>query len=104
MTKVNFGKKCVLRLLLAGSMLFISFPIVNASGASATSLAQFSDSAWSQGEPLEVSAPVAQRIEHQTTDQKVRGSNPCGRTIVRIIATTSYSVLLTLLTFALILL
>ena len=25
-------------------------------------------------------APVAQRIEHLTTDQKVRGSNPCGRT------------------------
>ncbi len=27
-------------------------------------------------------APVAQRIEHLTTDQKVRGSNPCGRTIL----------------------
>ena len=26
-------------------------------------------------------APVAQRIEHLTTDQKVRGSNPFGRTI-----------------------
>ena len=26
-------------------------------------------------------APVAQRIEHLTSDQKVRGSNPCGRTI-----------------------
>ena len=25
-------------------------------------------------------APVAQRIEHLTTDQKVRGSNPFGRT------------------------
>ena len=25
-------------------------------------------------------APVAQRIEHLTSDQKVRGSNPCGRT------------------------
>ena len=24
-------------------------------------------------------APVAQRIEHLTTDQKVRGSNPLGR-------------------------
>src|ERR1700712_2804144 len=27
----------------------------------------------------EVHAPVAQRIEHLTTDQKVRGSNPFGR-------------------------
>ena len=26
-------------------------------------------------------APVAQRIEHLTTDQKVRGSNPFGRTL-----------------------
>src|SRR5699024_7886811 len=26
-------------------------------------------------------APVAQRIEHLTTDQKVRGSNPFGRTV-----------------------
>ena len=26
-------------------------------------------------------APVAQRIEHLTTDQKVGGSNPSGRTI-----------------------
>ena len=55
MTKVNFGKKCVLRLLLAGIMLFISFPIVNASGASATCLAQFADSSWLQGQPQEVS-------------------------------------------------
>jgi hypothetical protein len=28
---------------------------------------------------LSVTAPVAQRIEHLTTDQKVRGSNPLGR-------------------------
>ena len=28
-------------------------------------------------------APVAQRIEHLTTDQKVRGSNPFGRTFGR---------------------
>src|SRR4051812_5677527 len=27
-------------------------------------------------------APVAQRIEHLTTDQKVGGSNPSGRTLV----------------------
>ena len=26
-------------------------------------------------------APVAQRIEHLTTDQKVRGSNPFGRAL-----------------------
>ena len=30
--------------------------------------------------PYIFQAPVAQRIEHLTTDQKVRGSNPCGRT------------------------
>ena len=29
-------------------------------------------------------APVAQRIEHLTTDQKVRGSNPFGRTIGKV--------------------
>ncbi len=29
--------------------------------------------------PLQNIAPVAQRIEHLTTDQKVRGSNPFGR-------------------------
>jgi hypothetical protein len=29
-------------------------------------------------------APVAQRIEHLTTDQKVRGSNPFGRAISRV--------------------
>ncbi len=28
--------------------------------------------------PTEERAPVAQRIEHLTTDQKVRGSNPSG--------------------------
>ncbi|MEY4422678.1 MAG: hypothetical protein RL581_1216, partial [Actinomycetota bacterium] len=27
-------------------------------------------------------APVAQRIEHLTTDQKVRGSNPLGRALI----------------------
>ena len=31
---------------------------------------------------LEYQALVAQRIEHLTTDQKVRGSNPFGRTKV----------------------
>ena len=31
--------------------------------------------------PYIYQAPVAQRIEHLTTDQKVRGSNPCGRTL-----------------------
>ncbi|MEY3434325.1 MAG: hypothetical protein RL057_705, partial [Actinomycetota bacterium] len=29
-------------------------------------------------------APVAQRIEHLTTDQKVWGSNPYGRALFRI--------------------
>ena len=29
-------------------------------------------------------APVAQRIEHLTTDQKARGSNPFGRTLQEI--------------------
>ena len=37
-------------------------------------------------EPVELRlvppAPVAQRIEHLTTDQKVRGSNPFGRTFL----------------------
>ena len=35
-----------------------------------------------RSQPLEQlnTAPVAQRIEHLTTDQKVRGSNPFGRT------------------------
>src|SRR5215510_5847376 len=28
-------------------------------------------------------APVAQRIEHLTTDQKVRGSNPFGRAVLK---------------------
>jgi hypothetical protein len=31
-------------------------------------------------------APVAQRIEHLTTDQKVGGSNPSGRTLVETVA------------------
>ena len=31
----------------------------------------------------EVPAPVAQRIEHLTTDQKVGGSNPFGRTQIK---------------------
>jgi hypothetical protein len=31
---------------------------------------------------LSVTAPVAQRIEHLTTDQKVRGSNPLGRAAI----------------------
>jgi hypothetical protein len=30
-----------------------------------------------------MNAPVAQRIEHLTTDQKVRGSNPFGRAQVK---------------------
>ena len=34
-------------------------------------------------------APVAQRIEHLTTDQKVGGSNPSGRAQVRGIIRTS---------------
>ena len=32
---------------------------------------------------LNMHAPVAQRIEHLTTDQKVRGSNPFGRTDIQ---------------------
>jgi hypothetical protein len=56
MTKLSFAKNDALRLLLAGSMLFLSFPIVNAFGANAPCLAQFADSAWSQGEPKEVLA------------------------------------------------
>ena len=32
------------------------------------------------GDARTTQAPVAQRIEHLTTDQKVRGSNPFGRT------------------------
>ena len=36
-----------------------------------------------QPEQLNMKAPVAQRIEHLTTDQKVGGSNPFGRTQVR---------------------
>ena len=32
--------------------------------------------------PCWSTAPVAQRIEHLTTDQKVRGSNPFGRTLM----------------------
>ena len=36
---------------------------------------------WGTVRPdLRSRAPVAQRIEHLTTDQKVRGSNPFGRT------------------------
>ena len=31
---------------------------------------------------ISATAPVAQRIEHLTTDQKVGGSNPSGRTNV----------------------
>jgi hypothetical protein len=38
-------------------------------------LADLIDALWGSGD-----APVAQRIEHLTTDQKVGGSNPSGRT------------------------
>jgi hypothetical protein len=34
---------------------------------------------WSEYTRASQRAPVAQRIEHLTTDQKVRGSNPFGR-------------------------
>ena len=40
-------------------------------------LADLIDALWGSGD-----APVAQRIEHLTTDQKVGGSNPSGRTSV----------------------
>src|SRR3954466_2078097 len=33
------------------------------------------------GQTTEYAAPVAQRIEHLTTDQKVGGSNPFGRAL-----------------------
>ena len=39
-------------------------------------------------------APVAQRIEHLTTDQKVGGSNPSGRTISSVPSATEYATFL----------
>jgi hypothetical protein len=50
------------------------FPSKGTGGSNPLASAQFS------ADTIEDKAPVAQRIEHLTTDQKVRGSNPFGRT------------------------
>src|ERR1700761_9046911 len=62
--------------LVYGAALLMRFGLTPIPGSNPGASAAATDS----GPPSQLNpAPVAQRIEHLTTDQKVRGSNPFGR-------------------------